>query len=66
MKFFTSKKEPKKSNKTATKSPKTTPVLIRFKIEDLEKIKEVAVQQGLPYQTYIKSIVHKAIKNHKS
>jgi len=65
MKLFSYKKEAKKSDKTVSKPPKTKPVLIRFKIEDLEKIKEQAELQGLAYQTYIKSIVHKAIKKRK-
>ena len=59
MKLFNYKKEsPKKVNK----SSKTTPVLIRFDNQDLELIKEQAEADGLPYQTYIKSILHKAVK----
>jgi predicted DNA binding CopG/RHH family protein len=39
----------------------TKPVLIRFDINDLDTIKKKAKAEGLPYQTYIKSIMHKAI-----
>ena len=34
---------------------------IRISSNELEKIKEVALQEGLKYQTFIKSILHKYI-----
>ncbi len=50
-----------KNKKAIRKSSKTTPVLIRFDVEDLRLIKEAARLEGLPYQTYIKSMIHKKI-----
>ena len=43
------------------KKAQTKPVLIRFDVDDLDIIKKRARAEGLPYQTYIKSTMHKAI-----
>lgn len=43
------------------KNSKTQPILIRFDVQDLKIIKKKAESEGLPYQSFIKSIVHKAI-----
>jgi predicted DNA binding CopG/RHH family protein len=48
----------KKSQEDFKKS-RTKPVLIRFDINDLNVIKKKAKLEGLPYQTYIKSVMHK-------
>lgn len=42
-------------------STKTKPVTIRFSISEIERIKKVAKKKGLPYQTYIKSILKQAL-----
>ena len=41
------------------KKNRTKGVLIRFDVDDLTKIKMKAEAEGLPYQTFIKSIIHK-------
>jgi len=50
----------KKSAKAFVKK-KETKMNIRISSLELEKIKEQAEQQGLKYQTFIKSILHKYI-----
>lgn len=50
-----------KQIQTAFQNSRTTPILIRFDEGDLKIIKQRAKSEGLPYQTFIKSIVHKAI-----
>jgi len=32
---------------------------IRLYVDDIEKIKAMALRQGLPYQTYLSSLIHK-------
>ena len=32
---------------------------IRLYADDIEKIKAIALRQGLPYQTYLSSLIHK-------
>ena len=49
--------------KNIQKQNKSKSVLIRFSTDDLERIKLKAASEGLPYQTFIKSTLHKAIKN---
>jgi predicted DNA binding CopG/RHH family protein len=39
----------------------STEVSIRFAQTDLARVKALAFREGIPYQTLIKSIVHKAI-----
>ena len=58
-----SKKELNRYKKLQTEFKKahTKPVLIRFDVDDLSMIKKRAKAEGLPYQTYIKSTMHKAI-----
>lgn len=43
-------------------SKETQPVTIRLAARDLELAKEQAEQRGLPYQTYLKSVLHQALK----
>ncbi len=52
-----------KSLQADFKKGQTKPVLIRFDINDLKKIKERAKDEGLPYQTYIKSVIHEVISH---
>lgn len=39
-------------------------VTIRMNAEDLNKIKQLASKEGLPYQTFIKSQLHKIASHH--
>lgn len=39
---------------------KTTPVTIRLPRTDLVRLKAQALREGIPYQTWIKSILHKS------
>ena len=50
----------KKSAKVFVKKEETK-MNIRISSSELEKIKAVALQEGLKYQTFIKSILHKYI-----
>ena len=52
--------ELKKSAKEFVKN-KETKMNIRISPEELEKIKQKAQQEGLKYQTFIKSVLHKYI-----
>jgi len=50
----------KKSAKAFIKKEETK-MNIRISSNELERIKEVALQEGLKYQTFIKSVLHKYI-----
>lgn len=39
----------------------TRPVTIRMAVADIEAAQEIAEKQGLPYQTYIKGLLHRAL-----
>lgn len=43
----------------------TKPVTIRIPIADLETAQEMAVRRGLPYQTYIKGLLHQALERER-
>lgn len=59
-------KEKELARKAATRYlKKEARINIRLSIIDLEKIKEKAVYEGLPYQTLISSILHKYVSNSK-
>lgn len=38
---------------------------IRMSSRDIEGIQKIAVNEGIPYQTLISSILHKYVANHK-
>jgi len=44
---------------TIEKKAKKKSLNIRLLEDDIEKIKAIAMRQGLPYQTYLSSIIHK-------
>lgn len=44
----------------------SNPVSIRFTPEDMQLARELAERKGLPYQTYIKSLLHEALAREKS
>lgn len=39
----------------------TKPVTIRLPLADIEAAQEIAARQGIPYQTYIKGVLHRAL-----
>ena len=46
------------------KSPKKKVITLRLNDTDLEQIKSIAFNEGIPYQTLISSVLHKYI-NHR-
>lgn len=52
-------KEKTKFQKIATNTLKRKSINIRVIESDLDKIKAIALDEGMPYQTYITSILHK-------
>lgn len=43
-------------------SKQTTPVTIRMAARDIQMAREQAERKGLPYQTYLKSVLHQALE----
>jgi len=43
----------------------TKPVTIRMPIADIETAREIAGKRGLPYQTYIKGLLHQALERER-
>jgi predicted DNA binding CopG/RHH family protein len=43
----------------------TKPVTIRMALIDVETAQELAGRRGLPYQTYIKSLLHRALERER-
>ena len=42
--------------------PVTKPVTIRLNAPDIEMARQISQAKGMPYQTYIKELLHKALK----
>jgi predicted DNA binding CopG/RHH family protein len=40
-------------------------VTIRMPIADIETAREIAEKRGLPYQTYIKGLLHQALERER-
>jgi predicted DNA binding CopG/RHH family protein len=40
----------------------TKPITIRMPVADVEVAREIAERRGVPYQTYIKGLLHKALE----
>lgn len=55
--------EKKKIESIIEKSSKKKIVTLRLNENDLEQIKSIARNEGIPYQTLISSILHKYINN---
>jgi predicted DNA binding CopG/RHH family protein len=51
--------------KTCLAASKSRVVSIRLPEADLELARQQASQKGLPYQTYIKSVLHQALRQSK-
>ena len=43
----------------------TKPVTIRMPIGDIDAAQELAEKRGLPYQTYIKGLLHQALERER-
>ena len=46
-----------------TLSEKTTQITLRIPRTDLLRLKAQAIREGIPYQTWMKSILHKSISS---
>lgn len=46
-------------------SKQLVPIHIRVPASDLQLARQLAEQKGLPYQTYIKSLLHQALEREK-
>lgn len=42
--------------------PVTRPVTIRLSAPDIEMARQISQAKGMPYQTYIKELLHEALK----
>jgi len=56
-----SKKEKNKIEKIIDKENEKKSISLRLRKYDLEKLKERAQQEGIPYQTLLSSLIHKFI-----
>lgn len=54
-----------KTLKTRLAASKSRVVSIRLPETDIELARQQATQKGLPYQTYIKSVLHQALRQAK-
>lgn len=43
----------------------TKPVTIRMPVADVETAQEIAQRRGVPYQTYIKGLLHQALERER-
>jgi predicted DNA binding CopG/RHH family protein len=43
----------------------TRPITIRMPVADVEVAQEIAERRGVPYQTYIKGLLHKALERER-
>jgi hypothetical protein len=62
--FLKAKKEGRIKRLPAVRGA-TKPVTIRLPVADLEKAQEIADKRGLPYQTYIKGLLHQALERER-
>jgi hypothetical protein len=58
-------KRPLRSGKARRKVPLKT-ITMRLPVPDIKAAQELAHQKGLPYQTYIKVLLHEALKRERS
>jgi len=56
-----SKKEKNRINKIIRKSKVKKSINLRLNSQDINKLKNLAAREGLPYQTLISSILHKYV-----
>lgn len=62
--FLKAKKEGKIKRLPAVRGA-TKPVTIRMPVADIEAAQELAEKRGLPYQTYIKGLLHQALERER-
>jgi hypothetical protein len=43
----------------------TKPITIRMPVADMEVAQEIAQRRGVPYQTYIKGLLHQALERER-
>ncbi len=43
----------------------TKPVTLRIPVADIQVAQEIAERRGLPYQTYIKGLLHRALERER-
>jgi predicted DNA binding CopG/RHH family protein len=55
----TEKEIAKNAAKQYFRQNKAKRICIRLQEDDLQKLQEIAIEEGLPYQTFIASILHK-------
>ena len=62
--FLQAKKEGKLKRLPATRGV-TESITIRLAVNDLEAVRELAEKRGLPYQTYMKMLLHQALEKER-
>jgi intein-encoded DNA endonuclease-like protein len=62
--FLQAKKEGKLKRLSATRGV-TESITIRLAVNDLEAVRELAEKRGLPYQTYMKMLLHQALEKER-
>ena len=53
----------KAAHRTREARERATPISIRVQDQDLALLRERAAEEGLPYQTVIKSLIHKYVSS---
>lgn len=46
----------------ARKKPPTKPVPLRIPLDDLERAHKIAARKGIPYQTFLKMLIHEGLE----
>jgi predicted DNA binding CopG/RHH family protein len=62
--FLRAKKAGKLGRLAGTKAA-TKSVTIRLPVDDIEAAQELAEKRGLPYQTYVKMLLHQALEKER-
>lgn len=62
--FLKAKKEGKIKRLPALRGA-TKPLTLRMPIADIETAREIAERRGLPYQTFIKGLLHRALERER-
>lgn len=57
--------EAAKEGKIMRGVPKSRSVTIRIRTQDVEAARKLAERKGLPYQTYIKMLLHQALERER-
>lgn len=62
--FLKARKEGKIKRLPVVRS-ETKPVTIRLPVGDVETAQDLAARRGMPYQTYIKTVLHQALERER-